>query len=109
MKAIRESQDVGPRVGLFGPYDAHLPLRNTKQTMKHEREGFIEDFIRDTAGIVETSSIYQDIIDEVFFQEMQAVSEDPDFVEAIEIQKNMQTQKSTLLRVGLQKYKELFE
>ena len=44
----------------------------------------------------------------MFLEELKDITTDPETLEMIEFNKNMLTQKSTLFRVGLQKYKEIF-
>ena len=58
-----------------------LTVRNKKRNIV--QPGFIEEFIAQTSGIVETKQIQQEIIDEVFLLEMNKISNDPDQLELI--------------------------
>ena len=50
---------------------------------------FIKNFLKQTKGIAETKQIYQDIVDEIFVNEVTEISVHPEIVENINLKKDI--------------------
>jgi len=62
-----------------------------KNKKKEERKDMIQNVIYDTENYIETRNIYQEIIDDIFEDEIKKITDDPEIVEMVELQKSMYT------------------
>ena len=69
----------------------------------------VQEFLNNIAGINETRFIYQDIVDSVYKQEIQKIIDDDIFKKNLAIQKDVYTQKSTMIQIGMKKLKDLIK